>query len=184
MKRFILLFIFVASLLLPLSVSAQTCAIDFKSQSFASGFMCVLKRVGPGAGIATGKPINVVLTILRTVLTLVGIAAVIAVIIAGVMYMFSFGNEQQAEKAKKALIYAIIGLLIIGASILVVNLVINAFGGAGGGGAGGGSSGPLQQPGGGSGSGSSGGPSGAGAGGGSGGSGGGARQMSAPSDAL
>jgi len=43
--------------------------------------------------------------------------------------MTSRGNEKQIESAKNSLTYAIIGLVVIFASIIIVNAVISAIGG-------------------------------------------------------
>lgn len=129
--RHIGLAILVSSSLVPALVTAQAPPLHQPGicdvKDFESSFKCVLDKIRPETKIAPKEPIQVVLAILKTVLTLVAIAGVIGLIIAGGMYMFSAGEEQKAAKAKKAILYVIIGLLIIGASILIVNLVINAF---------------------------------------------------------
>jgi hypothetical protein len=63
-------------------------------------------------------PINaslrvVVLTFLHKVLGFVGLAAVIVIIIAGIYLIISMGEDEQRDKAKKIIQYAIIGMLII-----------------------------------------------------------------------
>lgn len=121
-------------------------AVNCDPKSLKDSFECVLNEIRPEAGIAEKEPIDVVLTILRTALTLTAILGIIALIIAGGMYMFSAGDETQAKKAKSAIMYVIIGLIIIGLSIVTVNLVIRAF--AIGGGQGGNQGGVPGKPGG------------------------------------
>lgn len=114
--------------LLPLQTTAQAqpqtnCRLD----SFKDSFDCVQDAIRDEAGVAEQEPIEVILGILRVALTLAGILGVIALIIAGVRYMLSTGDEGEAKKAKQGIIYAVLGLIVIGASILIVNLIINAF---------------------------------------------------------
>lgn len=122
---------FAAWSLLALStpVSAQDVKCEFKS--FLTSFDCV-KNIGVQSGVKETDPVQVVLSILRIALTLVAIIGVIGLIIAGIMYMLALGEPQKAEKAKKAIFYVILGLIIIGASILIVNFIITAFQGRGG----------------------------------------------------
>lgn len=54
-----------------------------------------------------------ILDILRTVLSYMALIAVVVIIIAGIRLVVSQGEEEQKEKAKRTVIYAIIGLLII-----------------------------------------------------------------------
>lgn len=53
-------------------------------------------------------------------LWLAGALAVIAIIYSGIMYITSAGNQEQAEKAKKNLIWAIIGIILIALSLAIV----------------------------------------------------------------
>lgn len=101
--------------------------VDCDPRSLVDSFRCVIDQIGPAAGVTQNQPIDVILTILRTALTLIAILGVIGLIIAGAMYMLAAGDEGQAKKAKSAIMYVIIGLVIIGAAILVVNLIISAF---------------------------------------------------------
>lgn len=67
-----------------------------------------------------------VLNIVRFVLGFLGLAAVVVVIWGGVLYVTSAGNEEQANKGKSAIQYAVIGILIILASFALVNTLLQA----------------------------------------------------------
>lgn len=54
----------------------------------------------------------------------VGIAAVIMIIVAGFKYITSAGNEQSVTSAKKTLLYAIIGLVIVVLAQIIVRFVL------------------------------------------------------------
>lgn len=63
---------------------------------------------------------------LNVFLGLVGIVAVAFLIYGGVQYITAAGDDSKAEKAKKTIMYAIIGLIVIGLSVIIVNFVITA----------------------------------------------------------
>lgn len=58
-----------------------------------------------------------------------GLLSVIIVIYGGVLYVTAAGKEEQAGKGKKAITYAVIGILIILSSFALVNTVLLAGGG-------------------------------------------------------
>jgi hypothetical protein len=70
--------------------------------------------------------------VLNIVLTFVAIVAAGVLITGGVMLITSVGDEDKAVRAKKLILYAIVGLLIIGAAALVVNVVISIYSSSGG----------------------------------------------------
>lgn len=59
-----------------------------------------------------------------------GLVAVVFIIKGGVEFMISQGDPGQIQKAKRELIYAIIGLAIVILAALITGAVINAVGGA------------------------------------------------------
>lgn len=68
------------------------------------------------------------LTMLRFVLGFLGIVAVIMIIYGGLLYVTSAGNEENATKGKKILMYAITGIVIIFISFALVNTVLGGIG--------------------------------------------------------
>ncbi len=64
-------------------------------------------------------------TVLTILLTLSGIIAVVFIIIGGFQYMTAGGNEEQAEKGRKALVNAIIGLVVVILAFTIVTVVTN-----------------------------------------------------------
>ncbi|MFH1354434.1 MAG: MMCAP2_0565 family pilin-like conjugal transfer protein [bacterium] len=65
--------------------------------------------------------------VVNALLGLVGIAAAIFLVYAGVKYIMSEGDEETVNQAKRQIIYAIIGLVVIGLSAVIVNIVLAAF---------------------------------------------------------
>ncbi len=79
-------------------------------------------------GLASQSTLSgLIKTILNIILTLSGIIAVIFIIIGGFQYMTAGGNEEQAEKGRKALTNAIIGLLIVILAFTIVQVVTNTL---------------------------------------------------------
>lgn len=66
-----------------------------------------------------------ILAILAVVATLIAVIALAALIWGAVMYVTSMGNDSRTETAKKIILYALIGLAILGAAGIVVNVVLN-----------------------------------------------------------
>jgi len=93
---------------------------------FDAGFGCTRGTAEEG-GISFVGPRATILKIIQTILNLVAVVALAVVIWAGVSYVISLGNEEKVKKAKMTLLYAIIGLVIIGIAIIIVNFIINIF---------------------------------------------------------
>lgn len=80
---------------------------------------------------ATGDAITIILKVINFILKLIAILAVLFLVIAGVMYITSLGDENRAGRAKRMILYVVIGLVIIVLSQLIVNLVLSLATGTG-----------------------------------------------------
>lgn len=69
---------------------------------------------------------GIVLTIINFFLTFLGLLAVVMVIYGGFLYVSSAGNEENINKAKKILMYAVIGIVVIIVSFALVNTILSA----------------------------------------------------------
>ena len=65
-------------------------------------------------------------TILSYFLGFLGFVCVIMVIYGGVLYVTSAGNEENVNKAKKILLYAAVGIIVIMISFALVNTILGA----------------------------------------------------------
>lgn len=63
----------------------------------------------------------------RIFLTVVVVIAVVMVIWGGFLYITSAGEEDRAKQGKRTILYALIGLVLIGLAAIIVNFVIVAF---------------------------------------------------------
>lgn len=80
-----------------------------------------------GLGVAQGDLVTTIVTILNYFLAIAGLIAVLFLIYGGVQYIISRGEEDAVEKAKGTILYAIVGLIVIGLSATIVNFVVGAF---------------------------------------------------------
>lgn len=100
--------------------------ILFSSVAHAVG----LQAEGPKsvADITAGETSlkGLILTIVDYFLGFLGLLAVIMVIYGGVTYVSSAGNDEAVGKAKKIIMYALIGIVIIMLSFVAVNAILGA----------------------------------------------------------
>ncbi len=68
---------------------------------------------------------QLILSIINIILALAGLIAVLVLIIGGFRYVTSFGNDEAVGTAKKMIINAIIGIVIIILSFVIVRVVSN-----------------------------------------------------------
>jgi hypothetical protein len=100
-----------------------------QSSGFQSGFDAV-DAARTASGIREFNSLDdFILAVLAIVGSLVAIVALVALVIGAVMYITSLGNDEKVEKAKKIIIYAVIGLLVLGVAGILVNVVINIISG-------------------------------------------------------
>jgi PKD repeat protein len=66
-----------------------------------------------------------IIRIVNFALSFLGLLAVVMIIYAGVMYVGAAGNDEAVGKAKKVIMYSVIGLLIVLGSFAFVNTIIS-----------------------------------------------------------
>jgi type IV secretion system pilin len=79
-----------------------------------------------GATGGEGSLRQLVLTMINYFLGFLGILAVIMVIYGGVTYVISAGEDEKMQSAKKIIMYAVIGIIIVLVSFALIRMVINA----------------------------------------------------------
>jgi uncharacterized membrane protein YuzA (DUF378 family) len=85
-----------------------------------------LKGIGAtGSDCEDSGVANVIAAAVRILSLVVGIAAIIMVIIAGLKYITSGGDSGKVANAKSTLIYALVGLVIAALAQFLVNFVFN-----------------------------------------------------------
>ena len=84
-----------------------------------------------GTQLPTGTFTQIITNFMKWALALLGIFAVIGFVIAGIMYLISAGNETMQEKAKKAMIYSIVGVIVGLIGYIMMQAIETWFGGSG-----------------------------------------------------
>lgn len=80
-----------------------------------------IENYGPSSGEELAK------LVIKYIWSAIEIAALIFLLVGGVMYITSAGNEGQVDKAKKTIFYAIIGLIVGLLSYILVDFIIGYF---------------------------------------------------------
>ena len=77
------------------------------------------------AGVISDAPTfeQIGMNILNFLLSVAGIIAIIALVLSGIMYFFSAGDERRMEVAKKSALYAILGIILIMGSMVLIKLI-------------------------------------------------------------
>lgn len=70
----------------------------------------------------SGSIAEIVVNILSLI---IGVAAVIVIIIAGIQYMLSTGDPTKVNNAKNAILYALVGLVVAVLARFLVNFVVS-----------------------------------------------------------
>ena len=70
---------------------------------------------------------ELIMAVINIILALAGLIAVLVLIIGGFRYVTSFGNEEAVGAAKKMIINALLGIIIIILAFVVVRVVQNVF---------------------------------------------------------
>ena len=116
-----------------------------KTIAFVAGFLMLALSVYPAAAqvetvsrAACGFPYldcsgdetlvdvnNFILTTISAFLILIGTLATIFLVYAGVIYISSSGNEEQASRAKRQVLYAVIGIILALSANLIMNAVVD-----------------------------------------------------------
>ena len=79
----------------------------------------------PTAGGTKDELPDLITNILNSIIFASGIVAVIFVVIGGINYITSTGDAGKIEKAKKTILYALIGLAVCALAFAIVNWAVN-----------------------------------------------------------
>ena len=109
---------------------AHADASVFNGGGADAGLEEVEESLGGSGLIRNNNLISVILAWVRVALALMGTIAFVAFVWAGFLYVTSFASEENAEKAKKVLIWTSIGIIVILLAYTFTSALINAdFGG-------------------------------------------------------
>ncbi len=74
-------------------------------------------------GLPSGDVRTTIIRIVQTVLSFLALAAVITIIIAGIWLIVGMGSDESRERAKKIILYTLVGLIIVLFARVIVGLV-------------------------------------------------------------
>lgn len=125
--------IFSTIYLMPSPAAAQTCT-DPNTKNCVDAFKDVCQNGGAGSSVCEDKnlggenpvygPQGVVAKIFNMISIIVGLAAVISIIAAGLKFITSGNNPEEVNKAREYIQYAVIGLAVAAVSQALVRLVL------------------------------------------------------------
>ena len=101
---------------------AATC--DSTSLNAQSGANCAQGDQTPTTIFGSGGIFTVIVNIL---LFIIGAIAVIMLIVGGIRYVISGGDQAQVTSAKNTIMYAIVGIIIAILAYAIVNFVLGIF---------------------------------------------------------
>ncbi len=81
--------------------------------------------------VSTGEDPNLsksIQTIINVLFFAIGLLAVIVIIIGGIMYVLSAGDQAKTTKAKDTILYAVIGLVVALLAFAIVTFILNSLG--------------------------------------------------------
>lgn len=82
----------------------------------------------PGGGpVDESTASGLIIRVIQILLAVAGLIAVIFLIVGGFRYITAGGNEETAESAKKTIVNAIIGVVVIILAFVIVRVIANAL---------------------------------------------------------
>ncbi len=105
----------------PVAVSAQTCDPNDISGGVKAGADCAAPSNSPNAPLF--GPDGVFVTVTNILIFIIGAIAVIMLIIGGIRYVLSQGDQSAITSAKNTILYAIIGIVVAMLAYGAVNFI-------------------------------------------------------------
>lgn len=117
------------SLLAIFAISFASIALSTTTYAITSGDICTSNatyeaKTAAGCYGDSTKIEDVIINIINGVVGVFGIVAAVFIIVGGVGYMTSNGDSGKVEKAKKTILYAVIGLIVSVLAFAIVNFVV------------------------------------------------------------
>ena len=99
-----------------------------EAASCGSASECINQGMTASGTSSTPKSLGSILTTVTNILLfLMGAISVIMIIVGGIRYITSQGNQQQLQSAKNTVLYAVVGLVVAIAARAIVMLVVDSF---------------------------------------------------------
>jgi hypothetical protein len=111
---------------LALLASPQAAAVNLFGNACSGAGRDSAACSGSGADTITGTD-GIIIKAAELVSIVAGIAAVLVIMLAGIMFMTANGDSGKISTAKSALTYAIVGILIVFLARTIVVFVVNSI---------------------------------------------------------
>ena len=82
------------------------------------------------SGLPTGTIYNIIMVTMNWLLAILGFIGIIGFVIAGILYLTAAGDEGQIDKAKNAMMYSIIGVIVALIGFVIIQAVNSWLGGS------------------------------------------------------
>jgi hypothetical protein len=89
-----------------------------------------VNSVNTTAQLPSGTIFNIVESVLNWLLALLGIFGIIGFVISGIIYLVSAGDEDTIERAKRAMTWSIIGVIVGLMGFVIIQAVNSMLGGS------------------------------------------------------
>ena len=117
-KKALMMLALVAVIVSPKLVDAQ---LNLSDKTYGIG------TTNPGVGGNQAKFAEVIGRVITFLLGFVGALSVLVIIIGGIFYIISGGDQGKAETAKGYILYAVVGLVVALLGWVIVNTVIEGL---------------------------------------------------------
>lgn len=121
LTRVFLPILILSSIVFALPISAQSDVCDVPGAGNTE--FC---QANPGPGAPTNNTVlDTLSTVIDILLVVVGATAVITIIISGIQYVTSSGDPGRTNKARSALIYSVVAIVIAVLARSIITFVLN-----------------------------------------------------------
>ncbi|MDA1208639.1 MAG: hypothetical protein O2904_01245 [bacterium] len=111
--------------LLPIQISAAVITFFTWTQTSMAGIFGQPADFGGTADEGAFR--SSVTNIIKKVLSFMALVAVVLIVVAGIRLVLSQGEEAEKDKAKKTILYVVIGLIVIIIARALVDIIITAI---------------------------------------------------------
>ena len=132
MKRMLATLTLLITLVMPMLVAPAVGAVDAIDPAICERApspkpaICDPKLTGGGNPVF--GPDGVLTNAVKIISLVVGIAAVIAIMLAGIKFMTSMGDPAKVAQARQAIIYAGVGIVVVAMAQLIVVFILSRIG--------------------------------------------------------
>jgi len=126
-KKISAYFFLISCLVLDLSYTVAKAALTCPEGTEEKAGICVPKNDKTGL-LGSSNLVELIKNIINILLYIGGAIAVLFVIIGGYQYLTSGGNEEAAEKGRKTVTNAVIGIILMAMAFTIINVVVGTVG--------------------------------------------------------